>query len=648
MRELKIAQLNKSFSRYAVIVIISLVLICLYIASRYNYLLTHILIEFYAVFIAITVFALVWNSRKFSDNHYILFLGIAFLFVGIVDLLHTLSYKGMAIFTGFDANLPTQLWIVARYIESISLLIAPVFIYRRLRIGITFLLYEIVLVLVLLSIFYWRIFPACFIEGEGLTPFKIASEYIISLLLVCAIWYLYRNRNGIDYSVFKLLIATMVLTIAAEMAFTLYTDVYGLTNFIGHAFKLISFYLLYRAIVVSCLRNPYSLLFKNLQDSKLELQESRERLQRVFNATTDGIMVIDLEGIIVAVNQTLCVLSGYSRKSLIGKRFAELVMNTDENTLMSETRKIARRGTRGYTQCTLGKKDGTELAVEVRAGILHDNTGIISGYAVVVSDITERIMVEQQRNAIERKAQMENRLATVGRLASGMAHEINNPLTSVIGHAQLLLKQKIAAPLAEDLEAINIGANRVADIVKKLQVFAREQDSMRSMIDVNDTIETMFSMLESQLKMRNIHVIKKLEPELPEIFSIKGQLLQVFLNIVINAEQSMYDIRKKGNLNVSTYTGEDKVFVVFQDDGPGIASEDIDRVFDPFFTTRGIGRGMGLGLSISREIVIAMGGDIIVQSEPGQGTTVRVELPYKSPENAQESPHNKDSLIHEE
>ena len=257
-----------------------LVLSGLYLTSLYSYLLFHSLVELFSIVIACGIFMLAWNSRAFLDNNYLLFLGIAYLFVGGLDLVHTLAYKGMNIFQGYGANLPTQLWISGRYMESVSLLIAPLFLGRRINIKVAFFAYAVAITLLLATIFYWNIFPDCFIEGVGLTGFKKVSEYVISLILMGAILLLFRRREEFDPAVFKLLVASIMLTIGAELAFTFYVSVYGLSNSIGHFLKIISFYLIYKAIIETGLVRPYNLLFRNLKQSEEGLKKNRHELEQ--------------------------------------------------------------------------------------------------------------------------------------------------------------------------------------------------------------------------------------------------------------------------------------------------------------------------------------------------------------------------------
>jgi hypothetical protein len=167
-------------SSYVPLLLGFLVLFGLYLTRFHSYLLFHSLTEIFSVIIAGSVFALAWNARQLLDNDYLLFIGIAYLFVAGIDLLHTLAYKGVGVFPTFGTDLPTQLWIAARYVQSLSLLVAPLFLRRKLNIHLVFLAFSAISAFLLFTIFYTDIFPTCYVEGVGLAPFKKISEYVIS------------------------------------------------------------------------------------------------------------------------------------------------------------------------------------------------------------------------------------------------------------------------------------------------------------------------------------------------------------------------------------------------------------------------------------------------------------------------------------
>ena len=328
-----------------------LILVGLYLTSLYNYLLFHSLVEIFSIFIACSIFLVAWNSRRFMDNNYLLFLGIAYLFVGGVDLIHTLAYRGMGIFTGYEANLPTQLWISARYLESISLLVAPIFVARNIKKRFVLTAYVLTFSIILGSIFYWRIFPDCFVEGLGLTTFKKVSEYLISLILIGSIVLLFKRKTAFDDNIFRLLIASIVLTICSELAFTFYISDYGFSNLTGHFLKFISFYLIYKSIVESGLVKPYSLLFRNLKQreeeinnlnielekrvehrtaelkkevverkhAQKELLKSKTMLQSVFDGISEPLLLLDNNLTVKILNRAAIEYYGDNGRSAIDK-----------------------------------------------------------------------------------------------------------------------------------------------------------------------------------------------------------------------------------------------------------------------------------------------------------------------------------------
>ena len=256
----------------------ALLLAGLYVVSYYNYLLFHSLAETFSIVIGFALFVVAWNTRRVLDNRYFLFLGIGYLYVAFLDLIHLFSYKGMGVFPYSGANLPTQLWIAARYLESMTLLLAIFFIRKRVRAGLTFGAFLLLTALTMASITSGY-FPDCFVEGEGLTAFKVYSEYAICAILGSALYLLILHKTEFDRNVLMLLIASIVTTMLSELAFTFYVSVYGISNMVGHYLKIFSFYLIYRAVVVTGLVSPYDLLFRNIKESEAMLRVRTEQLE---------------------------------------------------------------------------------------------------------------------------------------------------------------------------------------------------------------------------------------------------------------------------------------------------------------------------------------------------------------------------------
>ncbi|MDF1534165.1 MAG: MASE3 domain-containing protein [Methanosarcinaceae archaeon] len=394
---------NKSISvyiKFTDIIIGITILLGLYAISIYSYVLFHSLVEIFGIIVIVSISIIVLHSRRLIDNNYYIFVGIAYLFIAVMTLLHTLAYKGMGVFIGYDANLPTQLWIATRYLESLTFLIAPLFIGHKLKMNTIFSGYAIVTSFLIASIFYWNIFPDCFIEDVGLTAFKKVSEYVISLVLLFSIYLLFQKRSNFDKKVLNLLIVALMLNVFAELAFTFYISVYGASNLIGHFFRLISFYLIYKAIIETSLTKPYNLLFRSLKQSEMSLQSSSNFVHTIINSIGDPTIVIDASNYkILLANDAAQIFNNCKNpveKSMACYQFShqrdapcsthnhscpfQQVINTKESQRVIHTHH---------------DKKGNESIVDIVATPIFDKNGEVIQIIESTRDITEITMTEK-------------------------------------------------------------------------------------------------------------------------------------------------------------------------------------------------------------------------------------------------------------
>jgi len=302
-------------------------LIVLHLASRHHYVVFHTTIELFAVVVACGIFTLAWNCRGPGQNNYLLFLGIAYLFVGGIDTLHALSYAGVNVFPTYSDDLATQLWIGARYIEALALLAAPVLPRKRIPAILILACFASVTTLLLLSIFQWRIFPACFVDGQ-LTIFKKTSEYIISATLLASIALLWRIRDAFAPRILKMIAASIGLTVASELSFTLYQDPYDVANELGHLLKLASFYLIYKAVIQTGIKEPFSMLLRDLKRSNEEL-ESRNRELQAFTRVVRhdlGNPLFSIEALTHAIATSCSRISGTLRDTHLDPKQKESLL----------------------------------------------------------------------------------------------------------------------------------------------------------------------------------------------------------------------------------------------------------------------------------------------------------------------------------
>ena len=263
---------------------------------------------------------------------------------------------------------------------------------------------------------------------------------------------------------------------------------------------------------------------------------------------------------------------------------------------------------------------------------IKDEKGNVLRFDGIITNITERKQLEAEKAELEERAQVTSRLASLGQLATGLAHEINNPLTAVVNCSYVLMQKDLPEDVGKNLKTIYHGAQRAADIVGRLLAFACQQEPEQTYADVNKLVEAVIALHAYEMEAANIKVATRLTPDLPRTMADAGQLQQVFLNIILNAEVEMKLAHGGGRLMVKTERADDGIRISFKDDGPGIAKEYLARIFDPFFTTREVGQGTGLGLTLCHRIVTEHGGRIYTRSRPGNGATIIVELPILTKE----------------
>jgi PAS domain S-box-containing protein len=349
---------------------------------------------------------------------------------------------------------------------------------------------------------------------------------------------------------------------------------------------------------------------------------------------------VDLTGNFTFFSDALCRQLGYSREEIMGMSYRVYIPTENAKKVFEIYNSVYRTGEprKLFTSSQI-KKDGTQIYTEDSIFPIRDEEGKIIGFRGISRDITDRKQRDEERKQLEQKAQFASHLASVGELASGVAHEINNPLTAVIGYAHLLLDRKdIPVDIKRDVEVINEGAQRVAGIIKKLLVFARQTKPERTYVDVNEIINTTLELRAYSLHSSNIKVILQLDPDLPMTVADPGQLQQVFLNLIMNAEAEVKLVHGGGKLAIKTEQIGDNLRVSFKDNGLGIARENLERIFNPFFTTRKVGQGTGLGLSVCHGIVTEHKGRIWAESQLGKGATFIMELPIVSESKQLEMP----------
>jgi PAS domain S-box-containing protein len=351
------------------------------------------------------------------------------------------------------------------------------------------------------------------------------------------------------------------------------------------------------------------------------VRQGEENYRALFDSSVIGTIVLDAETITVMMaNQAAAKMFGFSSAEEVRMMdFLDFLHAEDKEQVMALVkRSLLEQNSHQIDNLRAMTKDGRRIWISATgAKVTHEgkSAGLIS-----FTDITDQKLQNEQ-------LMMADRLASIGELAAGAAHELNNPLTSIIGFSELLMEKDTPDYIRRDLALIHSEAQRAANVMSNLLTFARKHRPIKQLTQINGLIEDVLRLRAYAYKSHSIEVDRNLAPDLPEIMVDPFQMQQVFLNITINAEYFMSEAHNKGNLIVTTEQRDSIVKLSFADDGPGVPAENLSRMFDPFFTTKEAGKANGLGLSICHGIVAEHGGQIYARSELGKGTTIFVELP---------------------
>jgi len=375
-------------------------------------------------------------------------------------------------------------------------------------------------------------------------------------------------------------------------------------------------------------KRRYQILYRDITERKQAEEEKRVYIAGIDNAS-DGIVFTGMKGDILYFNNSACRIFGYSSAEMRKMNISTFSATSADRKILEESMGEKREF---FGEIMGLRKNRETFPAILSVSIVNDDKGDPISRMGVFRDTTERKQAEEREKQLQQELNLANRLATVGEMAAGIAHEINNPLTGVVGFSDLLLKKDLPEDIRKDVDIIHEGARRIADITQRMLSFARQHKPERTSVNINEIIEATLAMRAYEMESSNIKVTTELATDIPLTFADAGQLQQVFLNIILNAEMEMNLVYGKGNLLVKTERIDNTIKVSFEDDGSGIPKKNIDRLFDPFFTTRDPDKGTGLGLSICYTIVTQHGGKIYARSRLGKGATFFVELPIVTKE----------------
>lgn len=366
-----------------------------------------------------------------------------------------------------------------------------------------------------------------------------------------------------------------------------------------------------------------SVLYQEQEERATELELLKEFNESIVESVNIGLLAVDLEGQVTSCNSSLEEMLGIEREEVIGKHVEELFIEDFSETLeqvlggerwrLTELRNIYKMHT--------AARDGRPLILNLAVAPLQSEAAGRTGALVVIEDVTSRVRLEEQ-------LQQREKLSSIGLLAAGVAHEVNTPLTGVSSYTQMLLGMiPETDPKHALLEKVRRQADRASNIVNNLLNFSRTGGiSEFTEVDIHRVLDDTLQLLEPQFRRNQIEIVRKYEADLPKAFGNAGKLQQVFTNLLLNSRDAIVDGGQISLITSSAGDG-DSVSIEVADNGIGIATENVAKIYDPFFTTKGVGRGTGLGLAISYGIMQEHAGHISVESAPARGTTFRITLP---------------------
>ncbi|WP_240664343.1 MASE3 domain-containing protein [Methanosarcina sp. MSH10X1] len=558
----------------------------LYLISLNNYLLFYTVVELFSVYVAYVIFLIVWKSRNRLENRYLIILGVGYFFIGSVGFLSTLTFHGMGIFTGFATNLAVQLGIIARLLESASFLVAPLFLIRTgenqegnsrtsenaVFAWKAFLAYAVTTAICLASIFIFQNFPDSYIQG-GFTPFGVISGYMISFMLLCSLFLLYTARDRFEEDVLRLLSISIVLTIFAELSFIFYSQIDEASNVVSLLFKILSFYLIYKAIVDVGFEEPCSLLFRELKHREEDFRQKafflgdeyshicrmiarrylteprsmEEEDDRGEDPGSYRSFMQNLQGIgfqfsndfkMVFIHGPAEKMTGYSKQNFLSGKvdWQEIVLAEDRPVILRKRKKL--RLNPDFiveSEYRIRKKDGEIKWVREIIQKIPEKPESSGKFQGLVYDITERKMAEEALEKIDRIRIKE------------VHHRIKNNLQVI---SSLLSLQAEKFEDREVLEAFRESQNRVASIAM-IHEELHESESTDT-LDFSDYLKKLTADLFSSYRVGNSNINLKLNLEQVHLGMDTAIPLGIIVNeLVSNALKHAFPAERGGEIDIN-------------------------------------------------------------------------------------------------
>jgi len=637
------------------------------------HLLFHTSAELFASIVSFGLFFVAINTSDVSENNFIVLLGIGYFFVGIIDVFHIFTYTGVSII--FEKGSHTafeQLWIAGRYMTAFTLLGSTSLTLRnvkKFRANVIFFLYFTACIMILVSILYFRIFPACYVEGEGMTSFKVASELIVSAVYLAVAFLYFKLRKNMDSTLFFFMEAHLLTMVMYELLFASLSGPDGWRNNLAHIIRVVSFFFLYKAFFETGLKRPYTVLYNKMSRMDMELDKTSKYLKKaehqrktieemlarndrcydmIINNSSDAIIIIS-DSRFIFVNERAANMFGVNNPSDLIDMEVQDYINLKEREMAKELlMQTADELCRDIKfESRLKAQSGNEIDIEVTSAKLLYK-GKLS-YINIFKDISSRKQINKLENHIkdnERKlieTKEYNKMLT--EFFSNISHELKTPLNVILGAIQILsLKGNMQMSLENEdkfnkyLRVMKQNCYRLLRLVNNLIDLSKFDSGYLKLnlcnLNIVSVVEEIILSVAHYVENRGLSIVFDTDIEEKIVAVDADKIERIMLNLLSNAIKFT---DAEGSISVNISDREDTVVISVKDTGIGIPKDKLNSIFDRFGQVdKSLTRnkeGSGIGLSLVKTLVELHGGHIAISSIEGEGSEVVFELPVLTVEN---------------
>lgn len=655
----------KIIKKYILFIIAGIIL---YYISYNNYLLFHNIIELSSVVIGVTIFIITKNTHKVSQNNYFIFLGTCFLLVAGFGFLHILTYGSMNVIQSASSNSSLYLRLIGTLIQASSIFIFSLLIYREnkpIKLKYLLTIYYIFSVLMLILILKWNVFPIPFIEDLGNTTFRWIVEIVIFAALLLSMALLIKDKKKLHENISVFLLFSVIIFILSELCFVFNMSTTDLASVTGHVLRLLSYYLIYKAIIQTTLENPYNVLFyrlteinssleiktrllmkinKKLNEEIIERKEieeslrlSKKKYQELLDFLPSAIITLS-EGKIVYLNSiALKLLNLKSYKEALEREILDFVHPGYKTLVNDRVGKVYDNHEEDITEFKMLSSDGRELDVETKAVpyVYNEKPAVL----VIIGDISERKKALEKDKALKEAMEYDR---IKNEFMANISHELRTPLNVIFGAVQLIEYYSENNSVCENKQNITKYSksmrqncyrmlrlvNNLIDLTRLDSGFLKLNLQNHNIINI---IEDITLSVAQYIESKNINIEFDTEVEEKYLACDADMIERIMLNILSNAVKFT---PKGGSIWVNVYDRGDFILISIKDSGIGIPEDKLQVIFDRFrqvdkTLTRNT-EGSGIGLNLVKSLVELHEGEICAESKCGQGSEFIVELPVRT------------------